>query len=296
MRIIQEKLTYKLWEYFKKLYWQQQLIPDGYEIILDHFAIIDIPSANSGIKTLEKIFTKLGYIRRGEGYLETKQNAFIWMGTANMLKEKYINSLPQLVLADFSLENLSTPLQEIVNKYACNITPFPFSYLDDLLAEVKDSNTPAIEKIVELLFNYLTNRTWPKPSLEEYQIVHRENELLSWVIACGRTINHFGICINNITQFNSFAEYTKYLLENNISLNECGGIIKGSRALGLEQAATVGNNMLIQLSNGEILLPSPFIEFIWRHPLNDSPKLIGDYYTNFLPANANNIIESVYDA
>jgi hypothetical protein len=296
MRLIQEKLTNRIWEYFKELYWQQSLIPGGYEIILDHFAIIDIPSANSGIKILEKIFTRLSYVKRGEGYLETKRNGFIWMGTDNMLEEKMTTALPQLVLADFSLENLSRPLQEIVNKYGSKVEPFPFSYFNYLLTGAKNGDADSIEKVVELLFNYLINRTWPRPTLAEYEIVNKENELLSWVLACGRTINHFGICVNNITQFNSFTEYTKYLLENNINLNEYGGTIKGSRELGLEQAATIGRNMSIQLSDATIQLPSPFIEFIWRHPLKDYPKLLVDYYTNFLPSNANNIIESVYES
>lgn len=46
------------------------------KIILDHLAIIDLPSQHTGINTLNQLFAALHYLPQGRDYLPDNQNEF----------------------------------------------------------------------------------------------------------------------------------------------------------------------------------------------------------------------------
>lgn len=295
LKTVREKLNNRLWQYYKHLYWNDAIMPFDKEVILDHFAIIELPSAYSGINYLANIFNLLGYERRGSGYLEAKNNDFIWMA-ANDCEEKTVHqSLPQLVLADFRLADLSQAVQDIVNHYTRDIMPLNYQELETLIERIAHGHMDAMEAIVHMLFEYLTYRTWGMPTLDEYEVVRRENELLAWVLVFGRTINHYGISVYATGEHLNLQHFINSMVQGRrVKLNKIGGLIKGSPVLGIEQAATQGADVHLALQDGALQLPGPFIEFVWRYPVQENPMLWKDYYTDFIPANAGDIIESIY--
>src|SRR3990167_6247212 len=70
-------------------------------LALDHFAIIDLPSLQSGVVPLKEMFETIGFVSRGQGYLPDKQNDFLWMAEYNSEQLTVAQALPQVVVADF---------------------------------------------------------------------------------------------------------------------------------------------------------------------------------------------------
>ena len=69
--------------------------------VLDHFAIIDISSPNSGISHLKSIFQRIGYTQRGADFLPKKANDFAWLAEENSSQKLPEQALPQVVFGDF---------------------------------------------------------------------------------------------------------------------------------------------------------------------------------------------------
>jgi hypothetical protein len=257
--------------------------------VLDHLAIVDLPkSNNTGIPFLKKIFTKLGFEQRGEGYLPDKMNDFIWVTDPESDGMEAKKPLPQIVLADFRINLFSTKAQEVLNKYINQATPFDFENFDSLL--VKNP-----KKAGAYLKSYLTKRSWPKPTLEDYHLMHSENQLLAWVLLFSRKVNHFGVNLSFDNDFKDLEEYNTYLKTiDGITLNNIDGEVKGGAHDGISQSSTLGNTIKVELDGQTIETTNSFMEFVWRYPKNNHPHLWNDYFNGFIAKNANRVIESLY--
>lgn len=269
----------------------------GLNPILDHFAIIDLPGPYSGIPTLSQIFKLLGFQERGRDYLHNKQNDFVWMAMADCETTRVIEVLPQVVVADFRLEDFSPKAAAIIEKYAKKSTPFPFDQAQTLMAQ---SQTEALRA---LIVNYLSTRDWPLPTLAEYHTVREFNELIAWVLVFGRQPNHFTLSTHLLSFFENFETFQCFIEEEvGLPLNKEGGKVKGNEHVGIKQGATCDQLTQIKLCDGEIKIPTGFVEFVWRYPLHNQQfpintikdRLWGEFYTGFIAQQANRIIESLY--
>ena len=83
----------------------KQLFPKSLPAI-DHLAIIDLNSDHSGISYLSRILCSIGFVKQGDGYLLDKKNDFIWLRQEDFEMQKPENMLPQIVLADFRMEEI----------------------------------------------------------------------------------------------------------------------------------------------------------------------------------------------
>lgn len=265
-----------------------------YERPLDHFAIIDLPGPHSGIPTLQKIFEMLGYEMRGRDYLAEKQNDFLWLAAEDNHLRSAKEALPQVVVADFRMDALPPKIQTIVKKCAQHIKPFPLEKIEKLLQTEDADNIMACTKSI---LDYLTQRDWPLPTLNDYLTVKEFNPLLAWVLVFGRRPNHFTLSIHLLSQFNSLLEFNQFIeYEIGLALNNEGGKIKGGPHSGLAQGSTAGVATPIHLADGDIAMPIGFVEFVWRYPLSKSrveATLWTDYYTGFIAQHADKIIESL---
>jgi len=265
-----------------------------HSIPLDHLAIIDLPSKHSGIPTLLKLFSALGYEYRGCGYLADKQNDFVWMAESQADFKPVTEVLPQVVIADFRLDELPTHVKTIIEKYTRDIPPFSLD---------------------ELSIQYFTDRPWPLPTVSDFRAVHEVNELLAWVLVFGRQPSHFGLSIHLMNSFvtpviasprfsrarqsrksNYFNQLEDFLQLIQEPLNRVGGVIKGTPEGGIIQSSTLGQPVSVELADGVVTLPERFIEFVWRYPKSEinQPQQWGDYFTGFIAPQANVVIESVY--
>lgn len=292
---IKNKLINQLWLKFYSTVPNCKLLFNNQLPILDHLAIIDIKSKNTGISVLKQIFKKLGFIQRGKGYIPQKANDFIWMADVDSIYVDADKSLPQIVLADFRNELLSAQAQAIISNYIQNIESFNFQLFDERLVLAKSGNSVAADDVIFMIENYLSSRPWPQPTASEYKLIMEENELLAWVFLFGRKVNHFGLSVHLMDMTPNLSKFNQHLSRHDhIKFNNINGVIKGSKKLGIEQTSSQGRKLKIAFGNEIIEARDCFMEFVWRHPVKPHPHLWCDYFTDFLPTNANTIIESLY--
>lgn len=285
-----------LWNnYEKSIPYIGQLFNDQ-SFTLDHLAIIDLPSQSSGIPHLKKIFGELGFLQKGSGYLPEKQNDFLWMAFEGVEKQKAEYSTPQTVIADFRLDELSATTREVIHKYLRHIKAFDYTGFAQLAKDAHHGNKTAQSRLAKAAVQELWSRPWSLPTTKDYLLVKEENQLLAWVLLHGRKVNHFGVSIHLNNRYKSLKNFNKDIIGSRfVKLNNFAGEIKGNKDCGIEQSSTLGREELTPTADGEVMANNSFIEFVWRFPLNDNPIYWGDYYSGFIPKNANNVIESIYN-
>ncbi|EKD72011.1 MAG: hypothetical protein ACD_46C00032G0002 [uncultured bacterium] len=263
-------------------------------LALDHFAIIDLPGLHSGIPQLKDIFTLLGYETRGQGYLPDKQNDFVWLAEKNSAQQLADQVLPQVVVADFRLHELPSEIKKIIEKYAQQTQHSPQEEIRDFLTSLNDANVS--KKIIDIILNYFCGRDWPLPTINEFRAVQEFNELLAWVLIFGRRPNHFTISVHLHPYFNDLEHFNEFIkTEAKLALNPDGGIIKGGKHTGIAQSSTLGISETVSLADGNIDIPTGFVEFVWRYSnVSNKPNLWSDYFTGFIATHANHVIESLY--
>lgn len=285
MKSLRVALVNLLWQQFRQDSVQIPRIESALQcqsLPLDHFAIIDLPGPHSGKSTLIQLFEQLGFTLRGEDYLPEKQNPFAWLAAADIEQELATVALPQVVVADFRLDELPIEIRTIISHYSAQASPVPLIDLGDPFATLTR------------LGQYFRGRDWPAPTLHEFQTVKAFNELLAWVLVLGRRPNHFTLSVHLMKTFSSLTAFNDFMIDTvKLPLNIEGGIIKGNKEAGIAQSSTIGHPTTIQLADGVIQLPADFMEFVWRYSDKQQPTYWGDYFPNFIAAQANYVIESL---
>ncbi|WP_342147042.1 2-oxoadipate dioxygenase/decarboxylase family protein [Rickettsiella endosymbiont of Aleochara curtula] len=268
------------------------------ELILDHFAIIDLPGPFTGMDTLSCLFSYLGYRIRGQDYLAEKQNNFRWLSEEVSPETLATEVSPQIVVADFRREALAPQVLKIIDRYAGFAQALDHEQLKLLHQRTLQQDEQAAKQLAKFILNYLQSRDWPLPTLQEYAIVKNQNELLAWVLVMGRQVNHFAWGIHLSKSFAQLKEFNQFLSSTlNIPLNQKGGLIKGNINKGIEQSATQPTLKSIKLADGVIDLSDRFIEFVWRYPKTEKAEekiRWHDYFTGFVADNADRVVESLY--
>lgn len=264
---------------------------------LDHFAIIDLPGPHSGIHQLSQIFSAIGYAEQGKDYLADKQNDFLWMAESDCTHQPASEVLPQVVVADFRMDELPVEVSQIIHKYSSQAQPSPLKEIQLLSQRVANGDAQAFAQCTNKILTYLAGRDWTLPTQKEFYTVREFNELLAWVLVFGRRPNHFTLSIHLLNHFTDLTHFHQFI-ENEVKLplNQEGGTIKGGKEIGIAQGSTSGISQTISLSDGEISIPTGFIEFVWRYPRASvqHPKLWNDYFTGFVAKHADRVIESLY--
>jgi len=293
-KTVRQAVIQQLWQHWRNNSPEAMQIENAlrektrHPIILDHFAIIDLPSAHSGMSVLRSLFSAIGYQERGQGYLPEKQNDFLWMAEEDSAANTPQNTLPQAVVADFRLHEMPIEIRSIIEKYAAQTKPSPLHAITQL-------NDP--QQIASLICAYLnTGRDWPLPTVKDFLTVYEFNELLAWVLVFGRKPNHFTISVHLLPDYNDLAEFNTFIeQELGLPLNRDGGLIKGQKESGIAQSSTKGILRTVPLADGEVQLPTEFTEFVWRYPASSTaPTLWQDYFTGFIAQHADYVIESLY--
>lgn len=266
-------------------------------LILDHFAIIDLPGPETGIAQLSQLFSAIGYLPQGRDYLPDKQNEFLWMTELNSITQNAKVVLPQVVLADFRLNELPTEIRHIIEKYGRLSPPAPITIIQQLAGKAYLNDESAASKLIAIILNYLKGRDWPLPTKREFELVKTYNPLLAWVLIFGRQPNHFTLSVHLMNHFSNLTTFNDFIRnEVGLSLNQEGGEIKGSESVGIAQSSTIDTPQTISLEDGNITLPGNFIEFVWRYPRNKTiqkPIQWKDFFTGFIGQQATRVIESL---
>jgi hypothetical protein len=301
---VRKEITLRLWNNFKNenpsvLAIEQKLAERGEKVVADHLAIIDIPGQNSGVNTLSEIFELIGFLKRGSHYLPEKQNNFSWFAEPGIEKKDFHEALPQIIVSDFRLDDLSVPTRSLVNKYAEQASPAPIALIKSLLNRCNLNDEAAAHELIEVIIGYLNERSFPLPTKKDFDLLRHENELLAWTMIFSKKVNHFAIAGHALKTLGSITELNDFIVSHcNLNLNYQGGSsIKGGLEKGIAQSAIVAERTVIALSDGPVILPAMYLEFAWRFPQIKSvnrPLLWSDYFTGFVTQSASQVIESVY--
>jgi hypothetical protein len=306
-KLFRKNLIQHLWETYKNSSAQIKKIEASLKqkgiskLALDHFAIIDLPGPNTGISHLKQFFSAIGYVEQGKDYLAAKQNDFLWMTEKESADLPALDVLPQVVVADFRLDALPSEVKKIIEKYAKLAPSSPQPEFQLLIDRMIAGDQVASASLFSLLSQYLAGRDWPLPTLKEFNTVHEFNELLAWVLIFGRKPNHFTLSVHLLDHFENLNDFIQFITDEvKLKLNKEGGIIKGGQTIGIAQGSTVGLHQTVTLLDGNVEIPTGFVEFVWRYPLvsqclsKQKPMLWRDYFTGFVAQHANHVIESLY--
>ena len=304
LKQLRQNIIHHLWQQYRGNTTHMQAIESKLrehgvtDTTLDHFAVIDLPGPNTGISHLSQMFSAIGYLPQGRDYLPEKQNEFLWMTEIDSYSSIAKDVLPQVVVADFWLQEMPPSIQKIIEKYASQAAPAPIRDIHQLMGRVYSGDENAAMR-VSLLFNqYFTGRDWPLPTVNEFHTVKEFNELLAWVLVFGRKPNHFTLSVHLLSHFKNLDEFHHFIEHQvNLQLNDEGGTMKGGQAAGIAQGSTKGIIQTVELEDGAVELPTGFVEFVWRFANNSSsiqPLLWKDYFPGFIAHHANHVIESLY--
>ncbi len=304
LKQVRQNLVKNLWQTYRASSLQMRCLEAGlrqrnaYQLHLDHFALIDLPGPHTGLPVLRELFSAIGYVVQGADYLPDKQNDFCWMAEHDSISSPVRDVLPQVVVADFRLDELPSEIRLIIEKYGRLAPPSPLCDARKIIDQL-ETHPDNVKKLNKLLTDYLNGRDWPLPTVGEFRLVHEFNELLAWVLVFGRRPNHFTLSAHLLPTFSSLSALHEFVEQTcQLELNREGKIIKGSKLVGIEQGSTAGLCQDIALADGSISIPTDFIEFVWRFPVDDNnknPTLWDDYFTGFVAQHANRVIESLYE-
>lgn len=158
--------------------------------------------------------------------------------------------------------------------------------------------SPAAYQIVEGLVRQLPPHFGDRPDLPwagrpwtvrraEYESLLVESEYAAWVAAFGFRVNHFTVFVNALTTFPDLESLNAFLIDHGFTLNDAGGVIKGTPGQCLEQSSTRADSIEVDFAGERLRVPSCYYEFARRYALPD-----GVLFQGFVPASADKIFES----
>lgn len=121
----------------------------------------------------------------------------------------------------------------------------------------------------------------------DYEALLAESEYAAWVAAFGFRVNHFTIDVGALSTFPDLQALDAFLVEHGFTLNDAGGIVKGTPAERLEQSSTRADSIEVAFADRAARIPSCYYEFARRYPLPS-----GELFQGFVPASANKLFES----
>lgn len=226
----------------------------------DHVALRAYASDNAsglGIDALARPFEALGWRPRDRYRFADKH-----------LRARYWQhddpTLPKLFVSELVVAELSAGARAVVARLVDQL-PLDFGGRDDLP---------------------WAGRPWSL-TFAEYSELLAESEYAAWVAAFGFRVNHFTVDVGSLSTFLDLEALGAFLVEHGFTLNESGGVVKGSPAEHLEQASTLADSTDVAFSDATVRIPSCYYEFAKRYPLPS-----GELFHGFLPASADKIFES----
>ncbi|RUO22363.1 DUF1338 domain-containing protein [Aliidiomarina iranensis] len=234
-----------------------QVLGEGHDIINDHVAFRTFNIAPVNLEALTGHFEDMGYFANGDYDFEQKK-----------LRAKHFEhadpTLPKIFISELLVEEFSPELQSIVQDMVDRINP----------AAVKEAK-------------FLYSGTHWQVSHAEYQQLLAESEYAAWMSAFGFCANHFTVSVNELPGYRTLESVNQKLKDSGFTLNAAGGEIKGSAEVFLEQSSTMADEIPVQFSDKEAVIPSCFYEFAKRYEIAE-----GKLYTGFVAASADKIFES----
>lgn len=271
MSILETFFT-KLWQQYSVISPQavdihQLFENEGETIVNDHIAFRTFADSHMCIDVLEDEILALGYRHLDSYQFEVKK-----LDARCYVHDK---SPTKIFISELRWKELSEPTQTIIK-----------DIIEQAHATLK---SPLIEQSSARISPLLSaGRLWKLPSYADYKILSDESEYAAWLSIWGLRANHFTIFVNHLTKYTELADVVTLLKARGYTLNNAGGVVKGTKADLLIQAATMADTCTVEFDDaGEQQISSCYYEFAQR--FDDE---LGKLYQGFVPMNADKIFES----
>jgi hypothetical protein len=230
----------------------------GERVVNDHIALRTFALPGIGIDAMAKPFEALGWQMQSERYRFHEKK----------LDAQYLRhpdpAVPKVFISEMRATELSASAFQIIHQLVGQL-PKGFGERPDLP---------------------WAGRSWTVRRAE-YESLLRESEYAAWLAAFGFRVNHFTVFVNALTTFPDLQSLNAFLLDHGFTLNEAGGVIKGTPAQCLEQSSTRADSIDVELAGEKLRVPSCYYEFARRYPLAN-----GELFQGFVPTSADKIFES----
>ena len=230
----------------------------GETIRNDHVALRTFDTPGIGMTALARVFEAHGWIVQPDVYQFRDKHlvARYWRHPDP--------TLPKVFISELVLAEMSPVVQAHVAALVAQL-PAAFGAREDLP---------------------WAGRPW-QVSHEAYRALLADSEYAAWVAAFGFRVNHFTVDVNQLSTFPDLAALAAFLVDHGFTLNAAGGVIKGTPADRLEQAATRADSVEVSFTDATVRIPSCYYEFARRYPLPS-----GELFHGFIPTSADKIFES----
>ncbi|NRA40300.1 MAG: DUF1338 domain-containing protein [Planctomycetes bacterium] len=228
----------------------KQILADrGDSAVNDHIALRTINEKHCDIDQLAQPFIEMGYAYSDTEYIFHEKH----LRARHLFKE----ASPLVFISSLQLSDLSAQSAKI-------------------LGSMVEGHKPDVMSCA---------RPW-ECSIEDYELLQKESEYGAWFAAFAWRANHFTIDVNALNSFEHIDELCVFLQAQGYQLNESGGIIKGLEEQGLRQASTMAARQVVEFSDGELEIPTCYVEFAQRYEIE------GKIFREFIAASADKIFES----
>ena len=237
---------------------QRLLAARGERVLNDHVALRTYGLPGIGIDALAKPFEALGWRMQPDRY---------WFEDKKLVARYWRHEnpeLPKVFISELCVSELSAAANQIIERLVAQL-PAGFGTRADLP---------------------WAGRPWTVRRAE-YESLLLESEFAAWVAAFGFRVNHFTVFVNALTTFPDLQSLNAFLLDHGFTLNESGGVIKGSPEQHLEQSSTRADSIDVELAGETLRVPSCYYEFARRYPVAS-----GELFQGFVSTSADKIFES----
>lgn len=255
------------------------------EIENDHIAFRTLGVPHLGIASLEKVFLRLGYVRRDRFHFAQKKLDAHWYQPPT---ERH----PRVFISELRVGDLSARSQRAVREYTDTVRADPVESveLDDAKAVVA----------------FLHRPLWRTPTWDDYQALLAESEYAAWAIYNRYYLNHYTIAVHGLPKgFGTLPEFNAFLERRGFHLNDSGGKIKADPSGKLLQSSTVAALVDAEFDDGKggkltRRISGSYVEFAERKVLDEFAHLPPDQVRRehrregFEAANADRIFESTF--
>ncbi|KAL1196248.1 2-oxoadipate dioxygenase/decarboxylase [Cardamine amara subsp. amara] len=248
-----------------KKIWELVQSVDNEKIFYDHFTFKTLKVDGYGIDSLSSFFMDYGYKVKGEYDFTNKKLRARWFSPPDVHVPDDghglgTGPLPQLVLAEVLVDELSPESQEIIKKY---LKP--------------EGGKQA------LLSSTLGSLIWEKPTWTDFKQLAKENEFAAWALIHGYTMNHLAISNHRLKhRFSDIKCLKEYLEEKGFELNKDGGVLKVSQDDLLLQISSISEKLAVEFADGVTqTIPASYVEFIDRLVLPQFKDLPHDQIEEF---------------
>lgn len=279
--LVIEKVISKLWENYKNKVSQVGKIEEAIRLqgdswSEDHIAFRTLPGKHCGLHILQALFELLGYTKSNDYRFTDKKLTAISMDPPNNKSLHSTKIFPKIFISVLDADGFSSKFKECLLKYTNDVTASPLEKLKSEFVALQ-KNSQKIDEFSESIHLFLSNGgSWRTPLYEDYEILRKESEYAAWTLVYGNTPNHFTVSIHLMKNFKSLSDFNSFIQTNlGIKMNTSGGsLIKGTPEVMLEQSATLAEEVLTPFQECFKKIPYAFVEFAYRHPLQESKMMV----------------------